>query len=163
MERNTLNKLNAMQKGAAGEVLAAAYFSSQGDNIFWPLPGFTKCDFVRETPQGELRKVQVKYASWNNKSSGKHSYLHCNLGKRPTQGTEFSYVYGDFDDMFFLSDDGRAWCIPYFLIKDRKSLCLDSTNKNYDYEKHGVVPDFWLLEDYKHILYKGETDDTSTD
>lgn len=143
-----------MKRAGAGEVLAASYFSCRGDNIYWPLPGYTKCDFIREDSQGNIKKVQVKYASWSHKKGDRNNYLILSFVKNSRNKSSNPYEHKDFDELMCLSEDGRAWLIPYYLIKDKKSICLYSSNPNYNYEKKGLIPDFWLLEDFNYMTYK---------
>lgn len=125
--------------GHITELYAAYFLADRGYNILWPLKTQSKYDLVIEK-DGKLSKIQVKKASWSK--SGAFEYLQARLAKGK-RTTDLHYEETDVD-YFLITDRKRVWLIPYEDINGMKSVCLGSTNPNYNpYTKYD--PYKWLL------------------
>jgi hypothetical protein len=129
------------KSGSHAELVAASYFASLGNDIFWPLPGHTKADFIRDN-QGTLLKVQVKKASWS--PSGYHRYLQARLTSR-NKNPNPKYIKGDFDEVVFVDDEERIWVAPFDDIEGLTSVCLDGTKEGYKTKSNLYDPDKWRV------------------
>jgi len=88
--------IDIKKKGLLGELIAQAYYTSNGWNVFVPL-GNTRCDLIVEHPEtGQLIKVQVKTVQENH--VGGVTYLQCRVcpnmkNYRPHEVDEFIFIY----------------------------------------------------------------------
>tara|TARA_Y100001938_G_scaffold68559_2_gene95144 strand:- start:7275 stop:7676 length:402 start_codon:yes stop_codon:yes gene_type:complete len=104
-------------KGAASEYTAAAVFSGEGWEIFWPPTGSGAVDFVA-VRQGESKKVQVKSAHWVDRPPSRTLRVCIKTQRR-------RYTEGDFDCLAAVGPDGRVWVIPYEELPDTAFISLE--------------------------------------
>ena len=133
--------MDAQKTGTYIEMVAATYFSSLGNDIYWPLPGHTKADFIRDTGD-TLLKVQVKKATWS--TNGYYKYLQARLTSR-NKNPNPKYKKGDFDEVVFVDDELRIWVAPFLDIEGLTSVCLDGTKSNYKNTSKLYDPDKWRV------------------
>ena len=122
-------------RGATSEYLAAAYFSSNGYEVFWPNGCSSAADFVADR-SGVSFRVQVKTASWVEYRGV--SYLRANL-----RSSRSSYKPGDYDLLAAVARDGRIWVIPFEDLPKKSTLYLERSGgraKDYGWGGYLVVP-----------------------
>ena len=118
---------DSLKEGVHIEVTAAKYFTETGCDIFWPLAGFTKSDFIRDD-NGTLKRIQVKKVSWvQNNPAIPFRYLSVPLHHSKGE----AYKKEDVDEVVLVDEDERIWVIPFEEIEGKKGLILDSTNPDY--------------------------------
>jgi len=103
--------------GATSEFSAAAWFSSRGYELFWPVASSSgSVDFI--AVKGNKRyKVQVKTGSeWSN---GRKSYLRIDNGKARSRK---QYRRDDLDVMFVVSPRGWMLWLPFEELPKRQAF-----------------------------------------
>lgn len=136
METRGANATDAHYKGASNELKAAAYFLSQGHQVFFPMMQQGVVDFVIDSPDG-LKRVQVKTASLNTGFST-YDYIQCRLAR----GSNDPRYSSDAFDLLVVIYEDRMWVIPWSEISST-NICLSSTNPQYaprgrDYSEYEV-------------------------
>ncbi|QDP57803.1 MAG: hypothetical protein Unbinned7358contig1001_29 [Prokaryotic dsDNA virus sp.] len=121
------------RKGSAAEYMAAAYFSSQGWELFWTPTGTSPCDFVMVKGE-ETKRVQVKAAGVWTKSGS--TYTRVRLGGNNT------YKPGDFDILAVVEGPSRMWIIPFEELPGKATLYLEKVGgafeRDYGWGKYEV-------------------------
>lgn len=113
-------------QGAIGEARCIYELTLRGYTIYKPLAELTKSDLVVETPEGELKRVQVK-TSRNTNKYGKYEVGLVTSGGNTKVNTRKRRQPGDYDFLFVMVDDGRCWLIPDEILGDNgNSLVIDS-------------------------------------
>jgi len=125
--------------GVKNELKAASYFAGKGFEVYWPMHTQSRCDFIIYKNE-YFNKVQVKTATWSK--TGEHLYLQCRLKNRNKYGTV--YLEGDFDWIVFI-DGERMWATGWEEVEGLSSVCLDSTNPNYNPRDKDYNPADWLV------------------
>lgn len=105
--------------GSVSEHKAAIYFLEKGCEVYWPSSSQAKADFVVETPEREMVKVQVKTAS--RSVSGGIEYIQVRVGTTHRKGA--TYKEGDFDALAVVYEE-KMWLIPYQEIVGMSSICI---------------------------------------
>lgn len=124
--------------GLSCELLVASAYAAQGWAVYWPLHTQSRCDFLVEK-EGDVRKVQVKKASWA--SVGAYKYLQCRLKSRNKHSCE--YREGDWDEVVFVDDSQRMWRASWDEVKTLVSVCLDGTKPGYKTRSKLYDPTRW--------------------
>lgn len=122
------------RRGAVSEYTAAAAFSQQGWEIFWPPSGSGAADFVA-VRDDESCRVQVKTARWMEKARSR--FLRATI-KTPTR----TYKSGDFDYLAVVAPDGRVWVIPFDELPDTTLIYLE---RHRNGEVHHYERDKWIV------------------
>ena len=104
--------------GAATEHRVAAFFLSNGYEVWWPSRGQSRADFVVEKG-GRFQKVQAKTA--HIETGDTNTYVRVRLSK-PSRGSR-PYEAGDFDLLAVRLADA-LWIVPAEDLPDQKTLCL---------------------------------------
>lgn len=130
-------------KGASNELLAAAWFTRQGYQVYLPVVQQGAVDFIVDL-EYRLLKVQVKSATWVESSARKDGvklkYLQCR-----TQSERLEVI--PYDALFIVYDE-NYWLIP--------ASILVSSNLSLKRGVRDTVPNKW--ESY--IVYPLDNIDT---
>ncbi len=117
--------MNTKERGDLAVGKAISFFIKNGHEVCLPIGDKRDYDFIVEK-NGELEKVQVKYAGvYNNKSKT------CKVGLRITGGNQ-SYTYAKkykndaFDILFVYTAKDEEYVIPWNKLKTRNELSIET-------------------------------------
>jgi hypothetical protein len=110
--------------GAANESIVMAYLASQRLEVFTPIYGFGRCDFIYLRTTGEPVRVQVKSSSWAQNSQ--YKYEQCSLRTGPGKFT--SYQPNEIDEIWVVGT--HLWNFPLDSISEVSVLSLHTDNPN---------------------------------
>lgn len=102
---------NPSKQGDIGEAAAIFAYTRAGYVVSRTLFDSASYDLLIDDGSNILR-VQVKTTGYKSKYGRYRADLRVNGGNR-SRSTVKKAKDGDFDILFVLSDDGRAWSIPY--------------------------------------------------
>lgn len=135
-DNNSLAKAHYV--GATSEYLAAAYFLSEGYQVYWPSVQQSCVDFIVDL-NGALKRVQVKTGTWNK------DHLQCRITPRNKTKKNSSEMY---DILVVVSDIGQ-WIIPSEKLHS-SNICL--ANKSGNYTPRGVDWSEYKLKGAKWLI-----------
>jgi len=116
--------MNSKERGDLAVGQAISFYISSGFEVCLPIGDKRNYDLVVEK-NGELRRIQVKYAGLYNPKG------RCYAGLRITGGNQsFHYTkkYGDddFDKLFILTEKGEKYEIPWNQVRARNELSIEA-------------------------------------
>ena len=130
------------KQGDLGVARAVYEYTRLGYTVLAPLSDSDKYDLVVDDGE-KLLRVQVKTsrqnnATMNHTSKGRTGYS-VNLATRGGN-TKNNVIRrredGDYDLLFILLEDGRAWSIPCSAIKARITICVGATGDAAQYSEY---------------------------
>jgi len=111
--------------GASSELKAAAHYTGQGHQVYFPMVSQSHVDFILER-QGKLDRVQVKTATWNKSYANHYLQARTRLTNKH-QDKKPSDCY----DLFVVVHENDIWEIPADLIKS-SNISLRRTNTKHN-------------------------------
>lgn len=121
-------------QGAIGEARCIYELTKLGYAIYKPLAELTKSDLVVETPEGLLKRVQVKTSRCDNGYGTGFQVALVTTGGNTKNNTRSNRNKGDYDLLFVATSDGRCWLIPDDALGDTKASIIVGTKKYELYE-----------------------------
>lgn len=115
--------MNTKERGDVAIGHAIAFYLQNGYEVCLPIGDKRRYDFLVEK-EGEIRRVQVKYAGLSNRNK-------CVAGLRITGGNQsFNYAKkyrdNDFDILFVYTERDEKYAIPWKKISCRNELSVES-------------------------------------
>jgi hypothetical protein len=123
------------QKGNLAVASAIAYFVSSGYMVSIPLSDTAKYDLVIEK-QGAFQAVQCKYAGYERSAGIFAVPLYVSGGNRSAGNHRIRYQSGDFDVLYILCANQRAYAIPFGEIADQITINVGRGSKWSKWEKY---------------------------
>lgn len=123
--------MNTKQKGDVAVAQCISKLSLLGYEILLPLGDRKPYDLVYDK-DGELKRVQVKYAGLNVK--GKYSAQLRIVGGNKTRIKAQKYLSTDFDELFIFTEGGDCYMLPWDIVIPRNAIAIDSPK----YEKFKI-------------------------
>ena len=126
------------QKGNLAVASAIKHFVSAGYTVSIPLSDTAKYDLVVER-DGTFQAVQCKYAG-QRKSPGIFSVpLYVSGGNRSSGNRKAKYQRGDFDILFALCANGRAYAVPFQEIVGQTTINVGRGSKWSKWEQYFLL------------------------
>lgn len=123
--------MNSKKKGDIGVGRAIQAFAEKGWTVAIPLTDSQDYDLIVDIPQTGLRRVQVKYSSFQPRPGtyqvqlGVRGGVKGGIWKKPNQ------IY--FDDLFIAAKDGTNWLIPRSVVKSSIDVGRNTKNASYEF------------------------------
>lgn len=132
------------KQGDIGVARAIYEYTRMGYTVLAPLSDSDKYDLVVDDGENLLR-VQVKTSRQNNATmkhtaAGRTGYtvnLATKGGNTKINNTRVRQD-GDYELLFVLLEDGRAWSIPVEALTARTSICLGADGSNAKYGAYQI-------------------------
>lgn len=122
-------------QGSVGEARAIYELTKLGYVVYKPLGELSKSDLIVESQCGRLLRVQVKTSYCKRKQgSGYEVSLVTSGGRQICNSRRRIRSPGDYDMLFVLIDDGRAWLIPDEALGTVSNVIVVGTKKYEDYQ-----------------------------
>jgi len=126
------------QKGNLAVASAIKHFVSAGYTVSTPLSDTAKYDLVVEQA-GAFQAVQCKYAG-HERSPGIFSVpLYVCGGNRSAGNRRMKYHQGDFDILFVLCANGRAYAIPFQEVAGQTTVNVGRKSRWSKWERY-LIP-----------------------
>lgn len=113
------------EKGDLAAANAIQYFITNGYEVCLPIGDKRPYDMVVEY-DGDLWRVQVKYAGWYS-GDKKHKAALRTMGGNQSFHTAKKYLGTDFDLLFVYVANGRKFLIPWKDLPNRNSLTIEAS------------------------------------
>jgi len=127
--------MDSKQKGNLAVASAIKHFVSAGYTVSIPLSDTAKYDLVVER-DGTFQAVQCKYAG-HERNPGIFSVpLYVCGGNRSAGNRRIKYQPGDFDILFVLCANGRAYAIPFQEIAGQTAVNVGRESKWSKWEQY---------------------------
>lgn len=123
------------QKGNLAVASAIHHFVSEGYTVSIPLSDTARYDLVIEK-DGAFRAVQCKYAGYEGNPGIFSVPLYVSGGNRSAGSHRIRYQAGDFDLLFILCANGRAYAIPFEEVADQVTVNVGRTSKWSKWENY---------------------------
>jgi hypothetical protein len=123
------------QKGNLAIASAIKHFVSAGYTVSIPLTDTAKYDMVVERG-GVFQAVQCKYAGYEGNPGIFSAPLYVSGGNRSAGNRRISYQSGDFDLLYILCANGRAYKIPFQEIMGQTTVNVGRESKWSKWEQH---------------------------
>jgi hypothetical protein len=127
--------MNNQQKGNLAIASAVSYFVSAGYTVSIPLTDAAKYDLVVER-EGTFQAVQCKYAGYEGNPRIYSVPLYVSGGNRSAGNRRIKYQKGDFDILYVLCANGRAYSIPFQAIAGQITINLGRESKWSKWERY---------------------------
>ncbi len=127
------------QKGNLAVARAIQHFVSIGYTVSIPLTDTARYDLVVEK-DGIFRAVQCRYAGYQGNPGVFSVPLYVCGGNRSAGNRRVRYRKGDFDLLFVLCANGKAYLIPFEAIAGRTTVNVGRDSKWAKWEQY-LLPD----------------------
>lgn len=116
--------IDSFNIGVSSEMIAAGVLIKNGWDMLLPFDRRGKYDLAG-IKEGELKKFQVKTASWWSRKDTTSVYLRVQ-----TKSKGQKYLPEDIDYFLFVCPDMRVWMVPIDRLQDYSVVTLDKRVKN---------------------------------
>ncbi len=123
------------QKGNLAVANAIKHFVSAGYTVSIPLSDTAKYDLVVER-DGVFQAVQSKYAGQRRSPGISLVPLYVSGGNRSAGNRRTKYQRGDFDILFVLCANGRAYAIPFEEVAGQTTINVGRESKWSKWEQY---------------------------
>jgi hypothetical protein len=113
------------EKGDIAAANAIAYFMTNGYEVCLPIGDKRPYDLIVEK-EGDVWRVQVKYAGWYN-GDDKYKAALRTMGGNQSYYSAKKYLDTDFDLLFVYVANGRKFVIPWKDLSIRNSLAIEAS------------------------------------
>ncbi len=127
------------QKGNLAVASAIKHYVSTGYTVSIPLSNTAKYDLVVERG-GEFQAIQCKYAGYEGNQGIFSAPLYVSGGNRSAGNRRLKYQQTDFDVLFVLCANGRAYAIPFQEVVNQTTINVGRESKWSKWEQY-FLPD----------------------
>jgi len=123
------------QKGNLAVASAIKHYVSAGYTVSVPLSDTAKYDLVVER-DGMFQAVQCKYAGYEGNPGIFSVPLYVSGGNRSAGNRRLKYQQADFDILFVLCANGRAYAIPFQEVANQTTVNVGRESKWSKWEQY---------------------------